>query len=879
MNRPVESSWHARPTATVVLAICLATMCQQAIAFQAEKDSSKSKAAEPSKKTSKAKENKPAEKITAIVGAKVITMGAAGTLENATIIIKGQKIKAVGIGVEIPKGATTVSAEGFTITPGLIDSRSSLWLSSDSISASASDGSLNPLDAVNPFSEAWQEVASQGITSVCVGPKGSLGGQSVVLRVAPATSTAQLLVKAGASMQASLGLSGSTGNSKDRYAQYEALKKTLTSAKTYKESWDKYNEAIKKADKSKSTKAKEATKSDSTKTEAAKTDKPSTKDPAAKTASTTPKPEAKENPADKKTADEKKIEPPKKPKKDLVKEVLVKVLNKELPLRIEAHRADDIANAMQLAEDFDLTVTFEGVSNAGREWKTLVKQHPALVVGPFSDFESTPSYASSKKDRYSDLADYDGLMAIATFSRDSRASRLLRFHAAAAVAAGIKAETALKAITIDAAKILGIADQTGSIETGKLADLVVVSTTPIDPAASVMMTMSHGEVVYQNNNLKPTASASFSDNLTLDSDLPANFALVSDRVLYPDGKLAPGAVLVKAGKIAAVRKTKSKTGDYQVIDVGTAVVTPGLVVGHYSEVSVNTTDAVASQIRATDAFQPSSTRLRDLSKDGFTTVIYAPDSQSVVAGQMGCVRFHGEQQILSDKAGSVLPAAKFVLSGRSRSSNRFPASLSGQLSLVRQYLDGSAMESNLYLPAAAMKLLEAQQVQLLESLKSKSKVAVIEASSAAEIEAATKIATEFGLQALILNPSDPATSLNQLKVLKAGLIVRPAAVSDHDWYASDIATAANSGLKIAVSGDDAIRIRQTLATFVNAGMNTESALRALTSDAAASYGLKNVGSLAKGAFADIVIWDESPLNLSACPTHVIVDGRLTKDLK
>lgn len=846
-------------------------MCQQAAALQAKTDSSQAKAGASSDQKATA-EPKPAKKITAIIGAKVITMGVAGTLENATILIEGQQIKAVGIALEIPKDATTIVANGMTVTPGLIDCRSSLWIASDSLAASASDGSLNALDAVNPFFDSWQEVASQGITSVCVGPKGSLGGQSAVLRVAPATSTAPLLVKAEASMQASLGLSGSTGNSKDRYAQYEALKKTLTSAKAYKDSWDKYNEATKKADKAKAAKVK----TDSKKP-APKKEEPS-KTAESKERSTGEKKTAEKTTAQK-SAETKKTEAPKKPKKDPIKDVLVRVLNKELPLRIEAHRADDIANAMQLADDFDLTVTFEGVSNAGREWKTLSKKHPALVVGPFSDFESTPSYASSKEDRYAALANYDGLMAIATFSRDSRASRLLRFHAAAAVARGMKSQKALKAITIDAARILGIDDQTGSIEKGKMADLVVVSSNPINPAAAVMLTMSHGEIVYKNNNLKPTDAASFSNSVNLNADLPANFALVSDRVLYPNGKLAPGAVLVKAGKITAVRKSKTKTNDFPVIDVGSAVVTPGLVVGHFSEVAVRTTDAVTSHIQATDALQPSSTRLRDLSKNGFTTVLYAPDSQSVVAGQIGCVRFHGDQQILNQKNGPVLPASKFVLAASSRSSNRFPASLSGQLSLIRQYFAGTAMESNLYLPDAAMKLLEAQQVQLLESLKARSKVAVIEASTAAEIEAATKVTKQFGLKTLILHPNDPAKSLNQLKDLKAGMIVRTAQVSDHDWYAKDIATAANAGVKISVSGNKAIRIRQTLAAFVNAGMTEEAALRSITSDAATSFGLKKVGSLTKGAFADIVIWDESPLNLSARPIHVIVDGRLTKDLK
>lgn len=874
MNRLRQSYWHAWPVALVMLAVCFTTMCQQAAAFQAKKDSSNAKAAAPSGKKA-TPETKPAKKITALVGARVITMGAMGTLENATILIEGQKIKAVGIALEIPKDAKTIVADDMTITPGLIDCRSSLWLASDSVSASASDGSLNAVDAVNPFSDSWQEVASQGITSVCIGPRGSLGGQSVVLRVAPATSTAQLLVKAGASMQASLGLSGSTGNSKDRYAQYEALKKTLTSAKAYQESWVKYNEATKKAAEAEASKAK----ADTRKADSSRTASPKVKESETKSDSKTDKSEADKSKTTEKPTDQKKTEPPKKPKKDPIKEVLVRVLNKELPLRIEAHRADDIANAMKLADDFDLTVTFEGVSNAGREWKTLNEKHPALVVGPFSDFESTPSYASKKEDRYAELAEYDGLMAIATFSTDSRSSRLLRFHAAAAVATGVPSAIALKAITIDAARILGIDDQTGSIEKGKMADLVVVSSNPVNPAASVMLTMSHGEVVYQNNNLKPSSDATFTDVAAVDQDLPTNFALVSDRVLYPNGRLAPGAVLVKAGKIMALRKSKSKTGDYSVIDVGSAVVTPGLVVGHLSEVAAKMTDAVASQIRATDAFQPSSTRLRDLSKHGFTAVMYAPDSQSVVAGQIGCVRLHGQQQILNQKGGPILPASKFVLSGSSRSTNRFPASLSGQLSLIRQYFDGTAMESNLYLPDAAIKLLEAQQVQLLESLKNRSTVTVIEASSAAEIDAAMKVTEQFGLKSLVLHPNDPGKALNQLKELKAGLIVRTLQVSDHDWYANDIATAANAGLKIAVSGDNATRIRQTLAAFVNAGMSEDAALRAISSDAAASYGLKTIGSLSRGAFADIVIWDESPLNLSARPIHVIVDGRLTKDLK
>lgn len=859
MIRLRQSCWHHCHAALALLVLCLPIINPPVFGFPLEDEAKPSAAAKP----------EPVESttgpITAIVGATVVTMGPAGTLENATVLIQDQEILNVGVTVEIPKDATVIAAKGMTLTPGLIDCRSSLWLASDSINASASDGSLNAIDGIDPFSDSWQEVASQGITTVCVGPKGSLGGQSVILRVAPSTSTAKLVVKESASMQASLGLSGSTGNSKDRYAQYESLKKTLDAAKAYQDSWKKYDEAIKKAEKEEAAKSKASKKAASEKPKVASK---SDDKPAPKAAEKAPKDKP----------EEKKPEPPKKPKRDLIKEVLVRVLDKELPLRIEAHRADDLANAMKLAKDFDLIVTFEGVSDVGRTWKSLTDQHPALVVGPFCDFEPTASYASNQADRYAPLRDYDGLVAIATFSKDSRASRLLRFHAAAAVAGGLTQEKTLRAITIDAARVLGIDSETGSIEKGKKADLVIVNRTPVDPAAAVMLTMSHGEIVYRDDQVKRTTESQLVDVPSIDR-LPDSFALTSDRILYPSGKLAPGVILVRNGKIAAVRRAKSKTGDLQVIDVGEAVVTPGLVVGHFSEAGSKTTDAVSAHVNAVDSLSPTNSTLKDLNQGGFTTVMYAPDSESVVAGQIGCVRIESDQQVLMNNDTHVLPASKFVLSDASRSTNRYPASLSGQIALLKQYLSHAKTSDSLYLPVAARKFLETQQASVITSLKNAATVAVVEAATSPEIEAAANLAKLFGLKMLVLHPNDPATSIDKLKDLKAGMIARTTRISDHGWYARDLVSASQAGLKLCLSGNDATRIRQSLAVLVGAGMNPEAALRALTSDAADNYGLKTIGKLIKGNAADIVIWDDSPLNLAARPIHVIVDGRLTKDVK
>jgi imidazolonepropionase-like amidohydrolase len=837
----------------------------------------------------------PAAATIALTGGRIITLDDNGTLDVGTVLVRDGKIVAVGSDVEVPDGAENIDVSGLTVFPGLIDCRSSLWMSSDSVTASASNGSLNVMDAVDLYSTAWTDVARGGVTAVSVQPTGALGGQTAVLRVAPADSIVGLVIQKDAAVQASIGLSGRTGNSRDRYAQYETLKKAFDGAKKYQEEWKTYEKAKQEAKNKKKKEdkpGKDAKSKDEAKQESKETD------PAEKTDAKEPEKRPRRGgssdrrrsgspPSESKTSEKaaapkdddsskKKAAPPKKPKHDPLKALLVRVLDGELTLRIEAHRADDVANALKLGNDFKLDIVLEGASRAGRSWKLIQSQRPPLVAGPFANFESRPAWFNGEDDRYDELADTENLLAIASYSKNSRGSRFLRFHAAQAIASGVPYDRVLKAVTINAARVLGVSDRLGSLVAGKQADLIVVAGDPLDPAAPVVLTISHGEIVHRSDPPADSQAETLTAVTGLPEQLPKQFALLSDRVLYADGTLAPGAVLVRNGRIVRVNKRR-RAGKLPALDLGDAVVTPGFVVGHFTGADRDSRDASTSWVLATDALDPENTQLHELADGGFTAAAFAPDSSSVLAGNIGCVRIASNQPVDTDKNGPIVIGSKFVLSSASRSTSRFPAVLSGQLELVEQQLSGNAIRTNLYVPQSVLKLLTQHGGGTTVGMQDGTIRAVFESNTSAEINGALDLIQSHGLKGVLLHPQDLRSAVDRIADQNVGMIVHTVRASEFDWYPDDIAAASNRGIPIALSGPDPQAIRNTLAMFVAAGMQSDAALRSLSTDAADICGLKHCGRLIPGSPADIVVWNGSPLNPAARPVRVIVDGQYVKE--
>ncbi len=806
----------------------------------------------------------------ALTGGRLLTQTDQGEFVGDIVINKG-KIVAVGTKLDIPQDARRIDLRGQTVTPGLIDARSVLWLTPAAIREAASDGRLNVLDGIDPLAEDWREVARQGVTAVYVQPSGNLGGSGAVLAVAPGKSIGDLVIRADAGGQATLGTTGTSTTSRDRFAQYDRLKKAFEAAKKYgeqKRQFAEYQAKQKRAVDDAKKKAAEAAKKKSTDDQHKQTDA------AKKTGGS--------DESNKKSAASTATKSPPEPTPDPAKEFLLKLLARKVPLRIEAHREDDIAHAYALADEFHLRIVLEGVSYPRKQLGQLVQRRTTMVLGPVLQLEGSASYRRGRGDQWlTSLTDHDSRWALATFGQQPRTSRLLRVQAAAAIAQGVSPEHVLRSITRDAAAVLGIDDQLGTLAVGKRADIAVFAGNPLEPATPVRLTLSRGKVVYEASS-PPSPPAPLhrrAANVDLPPTLPATFALKSTRILRK-GTWRSGQVLVRNGKIAPVRAGQKLPSKISVYDLGDAPITPGFLVAHSDLGAASSIDDQsvpdASNIQAGDAYDPSDPDVTKLLEAGFLRVGFAPGSANVVAGAVCRVRLGAADPIRGKPC-----AIKFVLAGSARSTERFPGSLAGQVNFLRGILetrgtlDRDGLRDRVFAPPAIQQAQRDARQQPIVSVLRRQSTALFQANSPTEIRAAIQLIEGFKLRGVLVNPDEIAPFIDDLVRLDIGVIARPVRVSDYDRYLDGLAAASAAGVPIAFGTPSSEEPRITAAMLVNAGMTGEAALAGLTSGGAKLMGMPdNTCELISGANADLVVWNGSPLNLGCRPQAVIVDGKL-----
>lgn len=826
----------------------------------------------------------------ALVNAHVL-VGDGTELKGATVLIQGDRIVSVGKDVEIPAGVRQIDVSEHVVSPGLIDLHSKLWVHSAVRSESSATGSLHISDGIDSQADDWKDVIGQGVTMVYCQPSGVLGGAGAILRVSP--EAGEILYQDEAFAQASLGISGTTNSSRARRTQFDALKRALDAAK-------KYGEDIKKAEEAKAKAEKEA------KEKAAKADdgKDDKKQDDKKKEEAEPMPEGRgrgrgrgfppggrgrippnippqilermrargmippgATPSTSSTSDVK------MPPYDPAKAFLLKVLNKEVPLRVEAHRPDDVASALELAKAYDLNVTLEGVDQPSVHQQQLAELKPQVIVGPAIEFGEIPAYRLYREpDWLRRLQASGATLGLGTFSTVPAGSALLRVQLSAAIAKGMSRQAALAAVTTNAARILGIADQVGSVEAGKLANLAVFRGHPCDSSAPVRLVISDGKIVHEAS-ASTTPQGMQAATSELPGSLPPRYAIRS-RVVFDGLTTEPRTLIISQGKIESIADAKAPVdADLPLFDLGDHFIAPGLVtslttLGVSSQVDDGNL-ANAAHFKAADAWSPELKASREFGRDGVFYGAMVPGKSSVITARVGGIRLVEPAAVVSDEI-----ASQWVLDSASRNTERFPASLMGQRQLIANALEGKLEPTNFYLPDSVLAAIDQQRAAHVNRIKKDRLPVLIHVATEAEAWVALELAEQFDLNVLLIGLSRWESLVDRLKAVGASVIARPVTEANYAEI-EQLVRLSKQGVPVVFAGIHAKYLRSTASLCVSQGMSMEWALRGLTSEAGRLTGMpQSVGRIAAGGPAEFCVWTGNPLDLSSRVIARVVDGNL-----
>lgn len=182
--------------------------------------------------------------------------------------------------------------------------------------------------------------------------------------------------------------------------------------------------------------------------------------------------------------------------RDLNMEAVLLALNGDIPIRVHAHRADDIVTGIRLAEEFGLRIVIEHGTEAYLIRDYLKEKNVPVAIGPMITPRDKMELKNRSYDTARELAEAGVMIAIIT-DHPYNSIEHLRLSAIIAHQEGLSGPDALKAITINPASILGIDDRLGSLDAGKDADIVVLNGHPLDMDSKVERVYISGDLVYQ----------------------------------------------------------------------------------------------------------------------------------------------------------------------------------------------------------------------------------------------------------------------------------------------------------------------------------------------------------------------------------------------
>ena len=175
-------------------------------------------------------------------------------------------------------------------------------------------------------------------------------------------------------------------------------------------------------------------------------------------------------------------------------EALIPVLKKEIPLKAHAHRADDIFSAIRVAKECDVRLTLEHVTDGSLIAEELAEENYPVAVGPTFGHATKLELINKSFETPGILAKAGCQVSIITDS-PVIPQQYLALCAGFAVQSGMDEFDALKAITINPARHIGVNDRVGSLEVGKDADIVIADGSPLISTTRIVKVLIDGNII------------------------------------------------------------------------------------------------------------------------------------------------------------------------------------------------------------------------------------------------------------------------------------------------------------------------------------------------------------------------------------------------
>ncbi len=366
-------------------------------------------------------------------------------IENGSILIGDDgKIIAVGEGITAPEGCAVLDAQGRLVTPGLVEAHCHIGLHNEAVGWEGMDYNegvdpitpqMRAIDSIYPMDEAFEHARKGGVTTCCTGP----GSANVIGGTFVAIKTAgkrvdDMIVKDPIAMKCAFG-----ENPKRFYGQQakKAPKTRMGTAALLRETLFKAKNYMEEKDGGK------------------------------------------------------------EPKFDMKLEAMLPLMRGQIPLKAHAHRSDDIFTAIRIAKEFGLGLTLDHCTDGACIAGELAGEGYPAFVGP-SLGSKTKIEVNQKGFDTPGILHKAGVKVSIITDAPVIPQQYLALCAGQAVQAGLPMEEGWRAITINPAESIGIADRVGSLEPGKDGDVVIWNADPlIHVGAWAFMTVIGGRIVYQ----------------------------------------------------------------------------------------------------------------------------------------------------------------------------------------------------------------------------------------------------------------------------------------------------------------------------------------------------------------------------------------------